>query len=66
MFKVNNKDTRTTSSTYFANFSSVSIFDFEQVHNGQVSSKRENKAENWYEMGQFLQNIGRCRSAVTF
>ena len=32
MFTVNNKDTRTTSLTYFTPFSSVSIIDFEQVN----------------------------------
>ena len=39
MFKVNNKDTRTTPLTYFATFSSVSIVDFEQVHVDWVTSK---------------------------
>ena len=37
MFKVNNKDTRATSLTYFTPFSSVSIVDVEQVnHTGDV------------------------------
>ena len=30
MFKINNKDTRTTSSTYFTPFCSISFFNFEQ------------------------------------
>ena len=39
MFKVNNKDTRATSLTYFTPFSSVSIVDFEQVNDtGNVKS----------------------------
>ena len=32
MFKVNNKNTRMTSLTYFTTFSSVSVVDFEQVN----------------------------------
>ena len=32
MFKVNNKYTRTTSTTYFTPFSGVSIVDFEQLN----------------------------------
>ena len=32
MFKVNNKNTRTTSMTYFTSFPSVAIVDFEQIN----------------------------------
>ena len=41
MFKVNNKDTRTTT-TYFTPCSSVSIVKFEQVNAGWVGSVKKN------------------------
>ena len=36
MFKINNKNTRKTSMTYFTPFPSVSIADFEQVNVSRV------------------------------
>ena len=44
MFKVNNKDTRTTSTTDFTYCSSVSIADFEQVNASWVNKKIQNNA----------------------
>ena len=38
MFKVNNKDIRTTPMAYFTPFSSVSIVNFEQVNAGWVET----------------------------
>ena len=39
MFKVNNRDSGTTSVTYFTPFSRVSSVDFEHVNDSSQSSK---------------------------
>ena len=60
MFKVNNKNTRTTSftKTYFIPFSSVSIVDFEQV----ISWEGENQNVKTYFV-EIMGNEGNFHSA---